>query len=170
MRKLQECSLGECYTPSYLRLNPTCVPLLTVETRDSLPVLSPSEIQIWKQHCAIQRGYPASLLEEAGGKRAGIVMLLTLNQQSCQHVTERNISNSLRGVDMQMQGDCVARTGWWSTSQLARKVLATLSQTVNLKGHPSLICSFSVWMSSAKWFWLYLFTGLFRKSLGSFRG
>lgn len=46
MRKLQECSLGERYTQSYLGLNPTCVPLLTVETRDSLTVLSPSEIQI----------------------------------------------------------------------------------------------------------------------------
>lgn len=78
MRKLQKYSLGECYTKSYLGANLTCVPLLTMETRDSLTALREFETQIRQQHYGIQTHYSASLLADEGRKRAGTNQLLTL--------------------------------------------------------------------------------------------
>lgn len=79
MRKLQKHSLWECYTKSYLGPNPTCFPLLAMETRDSSTALREFETQIRQQHYGIQKDYCASFLAHEGRKRARTTQLLTLN-------------------------------------------------------------------------------------------
>ena len=84
--KTPKCSLGDCYTKSYVGLNPTCLPLLTMETGDSFTALSQFEIQIWKQPYGIQTDDSPSQLADARRKiKTSIIKLLTLIQWSCEH-------------------------------------------------------------------------------------